>query len=179
METTSHSQEPPQDGDLSQQFAALQKDLTTVQQQRAELEAQLTTANTALTQLQNENQILTAGGLDEARQQYENRAKDLEQGFLRREFDRELTQSGFSPDPGHRDFLWHRAQQRLGFKGSEPVVIDAQGQLEYTAVGGSVRPQGIPDLITQFRCNESTKIFFTGAANAGPAEEEGVRWITN
>ncbi|MBD1862346.1 MULTISPECIES: hypothetical protein [Trichocoleus] len=173
------NQNQAQDGDLSQQFIALQKDLTTAQQQRAELEAQLATANTALGQLQNENQILTAGGLDEVRLQHETRAKELEQGFLRREFNRELDQSGFSSDPDHRDFLWHRASQRLGFKGTEPVVLDANGQLAYTAVGGTVRPQGIPDLISQFRSNESTKIFFTGGSSSAPAKEDGVRWITS
>ncbi|MBD2095935.1 hypothetical protein H6F90_12330 [Trichocoleus sp. FACHB-591] len=178
METNFQSQEQPQDHDLSQQVDSFQKELTIAQQRRADLEAQLSVANTALGQLQQENQLLTAGGLDEARQQYETRAKDLEQGFLRREFNRELDQSGFSPDPDHRDFLWHRASQRLAFKGDEPVVIDAQGQLEYTAGNAGVRPMGIPDLITQFRSSESTKIFFTGSSNAGPVVEDGARWIT-
>jgi hypothetical protein len=179
MQNDQQSQEQPQDNDLSQQLTVLQQDLSTVQQQRAELEAQLATANTALTQLQSENQILTAGGLDEARQQYEKRAQELEEAFLQREFNRELNQVGFSSDPDHRDFLWHRAQQRLGFKGDQPVVLDANGQLEYTAVGGAVRPMGIPDLITQFRSSESTKIFFNGSTSAGAvAEEDGARWIT-
>lgn len=178
------NQNQPQDSDLSQQFTALQKELTIAQQQRAELESQLSTANTALGQLQKENQLLAAGSLDEIRHEYDSLAQKREQGFLRREFNRELDQAGFSSDPDHRDFLWHRASQRLAFKGDEPVVIDAQGQLEYTAGTGGVRQMGIPDLISQFQNHESTRIFFNGGSNAGPANagptaEDGVRWITS